>query len=533
MCRSSEPPSSFRSVVLALPEKKGSSHPQGIVSRGPDRGNPFGTTLQLTKKATSPVQAAQATTIAAGPSSWGLANRHLASGFLDGVHPWGVARGTYIVVPSLSLGNDELLNEAGSDPVAEQRLLALTLLLRSPDVRVVYTSSYEVPRRVLDGLLRFVDNKDDAESRLTTVRTTRGGLLSSALLDDPSALRRLQEAVAVGSPACLLSFDVTQHEVALAARLGIPVLGGHPEHQALCTKSGARKLALEIGVPVPEGYEDLTSLDEVEAAVEGSGKRSARTMVKLNDGFGGLGNVIVDSSAAGIPLTQRRARFGDPHDNWSTFGAKFGKSGGVVEAMVGDGALASPSAQLFITPDGETSVVSTQDQIMGGPTGQTCIGCAGPASIRYRHTITRHAVTIGEALREKGVWGFVGVDFLAEPAQWGSRVYLGEINLRMGATTPPNLYLRMLLSESPAAEGGDEDFLPSYVARQVRVSPDGCPAAGRPAFDPETAYGVVPYCVDPHDPSAGWLLAVAGTRKEALRVLERPEVALRGRFQGA
>lgn len=460
-------------------------------------------------------------TVASGQDSWSMANRHLAERFLGGVSPWAVKRGTYIVVPSLSLGNEDLLAESGADPVAEQRLLSLALLLHSPDVRVIYASSYEVPGAVIDTLMRYVPDPDAARSKFGTVTTSRPGPLASALLADPRAMEKLRAAVRSGPPACLISFDVTRHESALAASLGIPVIGSHPDHQKLCTKTGARQIAIDNGVPVPPGAEGLGSLEDAEEAVERLGSRHPRVIVKLNDGFGGLGNVVVDSSEPGIPLTRRAARFGDPLDDWASFSEKFERSGGVVEVMVGGGALASPSAQLFISPEGQTLVVSTQDQIMGGPTGQTSIGCAGPASLRYRYTIARHAAAVGDALSERGVWGFVGVDFLAEPAVSGSRVYLGEINLRMGATAPPNLYLRMLLGADAQDDlSADGDALPNYVARQVRAVPGRCPAAGRPAFDPDARHGVVPYCVDPEDPSKAWLLAVGNSRKEALRLLE-------------
>ena len=463
------------------------------------------------------MQATQARLLQTEPDSWSLANRHLARAFLAGSSPWAVTKGTLIVVPSLSLGNDELLAESGADPVAEQRLLSLTLLLASPEVKVVYTSSHSVPKTVLDAVLRYVPDRADALRRLTIVKTSRPGPLACALLDDPAAMETLQGAVAAG-PSCLFSFDVTRHETALAARLGIPVLGSHPRLQSLCTKTGARQIAGEHGVPVPPGTEALGSLHEAEAAMKHL--KAPRVMVKLNDGFAGLGNVVVDHSNRDAPLQMRSARFGDPLDDWDSFSEKFERSGGVVEAMVGAGALASPSAQLYISPEGETSLVSTQDQIMGGPTGQTSVGCAGPASLRYRHTISRHALTIGRALEGKGVWGFVGVDFLAEPAEFGSRVYLGEINLRMGATAPPNLLLRMLL-EDEDVPGGDGARAPSYVARPVKVPEDVCPATGRPGFDPERRHGVVPFCVDPAQPSRAWLLAVARTRKEALGLLER------------
>ena len=446
-----------------------------------------------------------------------MANRRLAQGFLAGAPPWALKRGTLVVVPSLSLGNDELLAESGANPAAEQRLLPLALMLTSPEVRVVYASSYPTPDPIVDAVLGHLPA--GARERLTMITTARPGPLARALGDDPTALAQLREAIDRSEPACLISFDVTSHEMGLAARLGIPVIGSEPELQSLCTKSGARRLAGKIGVPIPPGCEDLGSLSDVEAALDSLGPQHPRVIVKLNDGFGGLGNVVVDSSQPGVPLRERSVRFGDPLDDWDLFAEKLVRAGGVVEAMVGKGALASPSAQLYISPEGDASVISTQDQIMGGPTGQTCIGCAGPASLRYRHTITRHATTVGRALADAGVWGFVGVDFLAEPASYGSRVYLGEINLRMGATAPPNLLFRMLLEAHGGEVADQEDGSPSYVARGVRLPEGGLP--GNLSFSRVTGRGIFPFGVDPRDPSRTTVLAVGATRREALGLLER------------
>jgi hypothetical protein len=117
------------------------------------------------------------------------------------------------------------------------------------------------------------------------------------------------------------------------------------------------------------------------------------------------------------------------------------------------------------------------------------------------------------------VWGFVGVDFLAEPASYGSRVYLGEINLRMGATAPPNLLFRMLLEEHGPGAADQEDGSPSYVAKGVRLPDDGLPEDL--SFSRVTGRGIFPFGVDPRDPSRTTVLAVGASRREALELLER------------
>ena len=53
--------------------------------------------------------------------------------------------------------------------------------------------------------------------------------------------------------------------------------------------------------------------------------------------------------------------------------------GGIVEERIEGEDLRSPSAQLRISPSGQVEILSTHDQVLGGPHGQTYFGCRFPA----------------------------------------------------------------------------------------------------------------------------------------------------------
>ena len=59
----------------------------------------------------------------------------------------------------------------------------------------------------------------------------------------------------------------------------------------------------------------------------------------------------------------------------------------MVETLLRDPELRSPSAQLRISPAGVVEILSTHDQILGGPQNQIYLGCRFPAHPDYRLTI--------------------------------------------------------------------------------------------------------------------------------------------------
>ena len=98
--------------------------------------------------------------------------------------------------------------------------------------------------------------------------------------------------------------------------------------------------------------------------------------------------------------------------------AKFRERGGVIEERVGVAAreVRSPSVQLRITPLGKVELLSTHDQMLGGPSGQSYLGCVFPADPGYASAITRDAAKVGDLLRDAGVIGRFAIDFVVTRA---------------------------------------------------------------------------------------------------------------------
>ncbi|MGW4799295.1 peptide ligase PGM1-related protein, partial [Nonomuraea sp. NPDC004297] len=78
------------------------------------------------------------------------------------------SEGTLVVVPSLSLPQDELRRIAGVRSY-EERLLFLLLTLREPRVKVVYLTSVPIDPEIVDYYLGFLPDPDDAAKRLTLI----------------------------------------------------------------------------------------------------------------------------------------------------------------------------------------------------------------------------------------------------------------------------------------------------------------------------------------------------------------------------
>src|SRR5205807_778133 len=104
----------------------------------------------------------------------------------------------------------------------------------------------------------------------------------------------------------------------------------------------------------------------------------------------------------------------------------------------------SPSVQLRITPLGLVELLSTHDQMLGGPSGQSYLGCVFPADGAYASLITREAAKVGNRLAKEGVIGRFALDFVVVRSNGKCEPYAIEINLRKGGTTHPFLTLQFL-----------------------------------------------------------------------------------------
>jgi PGM1 C-terminal domain len=364
-----------------------------------------------------------------------------------------------VVVPSITL--DRAVEASGSLTQAyEERFLFLLMLLRQPRLRMVYVTSLPVAPEIIEYYLSLLPGviPSHARARLTLVAvhdaTQRS--LSAKLLERPLLLARIAAMIPNPSRSHLVPYNTTELERDLAVSLGIPMYGADPRLADLGSKTGCRRLFGEVGVPYPLGKENLHSMDEVvDAVTEMRSTRPTMTsaIVKLDEGVSGAGNALVDlrglppsgSPTEGEAVRQRLRdmQLESPDTPYDVYVSKFAE-GGIVEERIVGAEVRSPSVQMRVLPGGAVEILSTHDQMLGGASGQSYLGCVFPADPGYARLITQHAEAIGHRLVATGALGRFAVDFVVVREGAGWTAYAIELNLRKGGTTHPFLTLQFL-----------------------------------------------------------------------------------------
>jgi hypothetical protein len=367
---------------------------------------------------------------------------------------------TSLVVPSLSFDLDEMAKIQGVS-FYEERLLFAIIRLRDPGATVIYVTSQPIHPDIVEyylSLLRGVSVRS-ARSRLHMVCLYDASPqpLTRKILDRPRLLRKLRKLLGDPQQAYLTCFNSTTLERDLSLELGIPLNGVDPDLLWMGTKSGSRKVFAKAGVDQAPGMVDVHTRDEVLeslAELKRANPALTKAVVKLDESFAGAGNAIftypptASSDRAGLEAALDSMAWATATETSTSFLAKLASMGGIVEEFIEAPDLRSPSAQLRVNPDGSVTLLSTHEQVLGGPTGQTYLGCRFPADRAYRALIQEQALKIGNVLRRNGVVSRFAVDFLLFPEAGGWRCLAIEINLRMGGTTPPFLALQFLTGGS-------------------------------------------------------------------------------------
>ncbi len=420
-----------------------------------------------------------------------------------------------VVLPSHNVHPVVLSHFGDRIPALEQRYLCCILLLQRPATRIAYVTSMEPPDGLVQAYLSLLppSGREDAADRLTilTVGDPSPRPLVEKVLERPDLIDRLR-GLAGEQPALIDPWNVSHGECQLAVELGIPVFGADPRFWPLATKTGGRRLFRDLGVPLPDGSEDLGSVDEVVRAIAELRRRNpdlAGAIVKLDDSTSGDGNAVVSLSglpAPGHPDEQAAlATRLDALPAW--YVETLCATHGIVEARIEGEDFRSPSAQLTITPAGEVVVLSTHDQLLGGHAGQVYQGCRFPADPEYAPHLAELATVVGRRLADEGVVGRISVDFTAVRAGGGWSLSALEINLRKGGTTHPFATTRLLTGGSydqasatfTAADGRVKHYVatdnlldPRWQVLDPEVVRQAIHAAGL-GFDPDTQTGVVPH----------------------------------------
>ena len=291
---------------------------------------------------------------------------------------------TVVVLPSLSLDAEVMTRISGVHHY-EERMLCMLLLLRLPRTRLVFVSSQPVADSTIEYYLSLLPSVPHTHARarlhLICCHDATQHPLADKLLSRPRQVERIRELIQDPTSAHLSCFTVSPAERALAVRLGIPIYGCDPDLAALGSKSGSRRIFREAGIGMPDGVEDLSDEQAVAEALAELKSRDPglrRAVVKLNEGFSGEGNAVF--SFAGAPtgpglqpwVSERLPKLGFEAEgmDWETYRTKLREMGAIAEAFIEGREKRSPSAQYRVEPDGTLDMISTHDQVLGGPSGQ-------------------------------------------------------------------------------------------------------------------------------------------------------------------
>lgn len=369
-----------------------------------------------------------------------------------------------LVVPSISVDQEELQKIQGHIHY-EERLLFSLIRLWNPKTRLIYVTSEPLPPIVIDYYLQLLPGIPFSHARdrllLYSVYDSSLKSLTQKILERPRLVQRIKQALRPDR-SFAICYNSTDLERELSVQLDIPLYACDPDLLEWGTKSGSRKIFAEAEVPHPDGSPEVRTVADLalEAAKLWERQPDLKKMVvKLNEGFSGEGNAILDLQSLpdyAPPQADREARltaivsqlpklgFQAKTEAWEHYSERIAELGAIVEAFVEGEEKRSPSVQGRITPNGEVEILSTHDQILGGQDGQIFLGCSFPADPAYRLPLQEMGIAIGRNLASKGALERFGVDFVAvhRGGKWDLQAI--EINLRKGGTTHPFMTLKFL-----------------------------------------------------------------------------------------
>ena len=286
----------------------------------------------------------------------------------------------------------------------EERLLFLLLLLRQPRLRVIYVTGRPVPRASSTTTWRCcpASSRDRRVAACTWSRrtTAQRAPLAEKLLERPRVLAEIRALIPDPARCHLVPYTTTTAERDLALTLGIPLYGADPIG---CCRSAPRPAAGGSS-PRPacrtrSATRTCTTTSARDRRAGAHARRRARrrprpssSSTTASPGAATRWSTCATCRRLARPsegAALRASRRGDGVRARTTSCSRptspsFARGGGIVEERVIGVELRSPSVQLRVTPLGEVELLSTHDQLLGGPSGQTLPRLPVPGRLRLR-----------------------------------------------------------------------------------------------------------------------------------------------------
>jgi hypothetical protein len=355
-----------------------------------------------------------------------------------------------LLVPSTNASPSTLASIAGLDSWPERHLIELRHL-QHPEHRMVMVTPVAISDACLDAVLQLMPAAPPhwVRQRLHCISLNDHSprSLTSKLLARPRLLEHLATLLRPG--AMLACYSVSAEEMILARRLGLELEGSPAELAELGSKAGSAEVFRATGLPHPRTTPLCHSIEALSEAIDELALRDPaidRLVVKLNRMAGGRGNAPLAlalepwrqqrDSERRRQLQQALRQLAMPLPHW---GAELERNGAIAQELIcaPAGALSSPSVQIWIKRSGDSEILSTHEQCLGGVHGQSFQGCRFPARHAYAQEAMAMAERLGPYLAKLGCRGPVLLDLLARREPQGWRLWAIEINLRKGGTTHP------------------------------------------------------------------------------------------------
>ncbi|KAL1514674.1 hypothetical protein AB1Y20_003762 [Prymnesium parvum] len=383
-----------------------------------------------------------------------------------------------IQLPSLSYSPGQRLSIPNLDARQNVQLPRLCSV-REPGVDVIYVSPFPLNDDVAHYFAKVLEigGVEEPTKRYKVVvpenyhRFPSHFSLTTCLLYSPRALRRILNYCR-GKPTYIEPNVVGPEELRLAMALRLPMLAPSPSLVDLFgSKSGSKRIFHAAQVNMPPGAHDIYGeehLISTLAQLMCQHLDVPRWIFKLDNEFGGRGIAHLDVDGLSFHAELLRSHDASPETwdtdetqarvqdelvqklmrvlpertvintrwlwrSWREYIAAFKRFGGVIEAAPLE-ILASPSANLFIEPDGNLSVTSTHEQIFSKPF--TFIGAAFPQTSVPFQALREATLAVGKACFERGVIGHVGIDYVAFIDFQGMlRIWAVDLNIRVTHTS--------------------------------------------------------------------------------------------------
>ena len=410
---------------------------------------------------------------------------------------------TMVVLPSLTV---DIKLDFAAQQAYEERMLFMLFLLRQPHVRIIYLTSAPIQKEIIDYYLDILPSVSISSARRRLIQISPHDLsdrpLVKKLLERPKLIEQIRNAIPNLEMAHLAPFMTTDMERDFAVQLGIPMYAADPRFFAFGTKSGCRQVFSEEGIQHPPGAENIFSRDDLVQSLSQMRAQKPeieKAIIKHNDGVSGFGNATLDLS--GLPKPEaaeektaleerlKEMQFELAEVDYDWYMKELETKGGIAEELISGDDLFSPSVQLRIAPTGKVELLSTHDQILGGPSGQTYMGARFPANPEYGPMITHEAEKIGNRFAKEGVVGRFALDFVVLRSRWRWEQYAIEVNLRKGGTTHPYLTLHFLTGGNFDANKGVYKTLQGHA--KYYVATDALKSEAFKKLTPQELFDIV------------------------------------------